>query len=284
VRAEILVLTIAAVIAPSLAHAQDPEPPSERTLLPMRLAERPLTLPALYLRAELDFLLRTRPSFVDMTGGTIEPDPFVSIALGAGFGITDDVEVGASILPISFSPITRFGRPPEITGLPWIYGRFRFLTAPFELGAEARIYLPVPQPDGPEGNIDADFAADLAMLARFHLSEMVRLDAQIFFRLAIPNSMSDTGFGIGIPIDVTVSPLEFLFAGAGIAPLIDRFEAFVLPVSLFVGGTIPVDGKPLVDITGRFGLPLFVLVRESETTVNGDPFELGITVRGYFAL
>lgn len=275
------------VVLTTVASAQDEpveeEPPETGTALPVRFSERPLTLPALVLRPDFDLLLRHQPTFMSM-GGPIEPDPFFGIVFGAGFGIVDDVEVGASIVPISFSPVTRFGRPPDLTGLPWLYGRFRFLTEPFELGAEARIYLPVPEGDRPDATINADFATDLAVLARFHLSDIVRLDAQIFLRFALLTNPEEAALGLGFPIELAVSPVDFVFAGVGIAPLIDRFEAFILPMNLFVGGTIAIDGRPIVDITGRFGLPLFLVARETEGGVNGDPWELGLTVRGYFAL
>jgi hypothetical protein len=275
------------VVLTSLASAQDDpaidEAPDESAVFPVRFAERPLTLPALMLRPDFDLLLRHQPTFTSMTG-PIEPDPFFGIAFGAGFGILDDLEVGAQLVPISFSPVTRFGRPPEITGLPWFYGRSRFLTEPFELGAEARIYLPVPEGDRPDATINADFGADVAVLARFHLSDMVRLDASVFLRFALLANPEEAAFGLGFPIELAVSPVEFIFAGVGVAPLIDRFEAFVLPVTLFVGGTIEVDGAPLFDITGRFGLPLFIVARETDGGVSGDPWELGVTARGYFQL
>lgn len=280
--AEILLIAVT-----SLASAQDDlaidEAPDETTALPVRYSERPLTLPALVLRPEFDLLLRHQPTFTSMTG-PIEPDPFFGIALGAGFGIIDDFEVGAQLVPISFSPVTRFGRPPEITGLPWLYGRFRFLTDPFELGAEARIYLPVPDTNSPDAQINASFGTDLAVLARFHISEMVRLDAQIYFRLALQKNPEEVVVGLGIPLALVVSPVEFIFAGLEVAPLIDRFDALIVPVTLFVGGTVELDGAPLLDITGRFGLPLFIRARETEGGVYGDPWELGVNVRAYLQL
>lgn len=271
----------------SLASAQDDpaidEAPDEVATFPVRYAERPLTLPALMLRPDFDLLLRHQPTFTSMTG-PIEPDPFFGIALGAGFGIADDVEVGAQLVPVSFSPVTRFSRPPDITGLPWLYGRFRFLTEPFELGAEARIYLPVPSTNSPDARINADFGTDIALLARFHVSEMVRLDAQIFFRVALQKDPQEWAAGLGVPVALVVSPVEFIFAGVEIAPLIDRFDALVVPVTLFVGGTVALDSAPLLDIIGRFGLPSFIRVRETEGGVYGDPWELGVNVRAYLQL
>jgi hypothetical protein len=279
--------------APSPVAAQESANTSLVTgRLPRRAAARPLTLTGGTLRLDLDVSLQTQPSSFDLvTMASIPSDPIVGMAIGAGFGITADLEVGGQLVPLAFSPELRFGRPPTYEGLPWLYGRFRFLEGAFELAAQVRVFLPVPRPMTAGPSIAADFAVEIGVPLRLHIAGRFRLDSGIFVPILTPSSdpEDDVDVAFIVPLDFLVSFFETVYGGVRTSVVSHRFESVTIPLFVYGGVTIPgPDDGPLLDLTARFGFPrLFVPTADTdagEDVVRGTPWEVGVTANFYFDL
>jgi len=132
-----------------------------------RYSARPLTLEARTLR--LDF---APPDFALLDSGEVNEGRGVRLSRGAdhqiyfgigaglGYGITDNVEVGALVLPLLLHPTVRYGDAE-------VYGRFRLLHGGrFALGLQAGLQLPT----------DTRTAAAFGVPMLAHVGDSVRLD------------------------------------------------------------------------------------------------------------
>src|SRR5687768_11800847 len=81
------------------------------TKMPVRAVDRPLTLTK-----------NTFGLFFDLGYSALAPEvPVLSLAVGTGFGITDDLEVTLTVLPVTFSK-----EPTSGLGLPAARLSYRF--------------------------------------------------------------------------------------------------------------------------------------------------------------
>jgi hypothetical protein len=131
------------------ADASDRIPPST---MPLRAVDRPLTL------LEDHFGLAPEV-FVTRHGD----EALVGVFAGAGYGVTDDLEVGLTLIRLTLSS------DPD-TGLdaPTGYVEYRLLDSIFELSARAELELPI--------NSGIDFAVAVPM--RLHVASLFRLDLE----------------------------------------------------------------------------------------------------------
>ena len=225
----------AMMLIPLSASAQDVDPQLDMELsgqLPLRQADRPITLTEGTLRADADLL------FIDGVG-----DLNVNLNVGAGFGISDDLEVGATVLPLAISPDFDYGNPS-------LYARFRFLPGDLEVGAEARVVLPVQE--------GSDFAVGVGLPVRFH-ADAIRIDTGAFVNLTFA---SDVVVGLGVPLELRFSLDENLYFGGRTGFNIATFDAagdsIFVPLGALAGYTVAQGSHPLVDIEAGFTFPLFV--------------------------
>ena len=131
---------------------------------PARFTQRPITLPAMTLKADLAFHAVHQPDPIDS---------LFALNLGAAFGIIDDLEVGISgdrqgltnlpgngLVPLLVSPDFEFR---DI----YLYGRYRFVnTESFEMGVELGLNIPT----------NTDFGIFVAVPFRARFSEAFSLD------------------------------------------------------------------------------------------------------------
>lgn len=231
----------------SAAAAQDtgvPAAPDGVGGYPVNNALRPLTMSAGLLRIDAGFGFA---KFCTDTGlGTFCSDTSVALSVGAGYGITDDFEVGATVLPLQLSPDFDFGDPS-------IYGQYRFVTGAVEVGARADIWFPVQGP----------FRAQLGVPIWFRVSPLVALRTGAFLTF-IDVRRVGLRVGLSAPFTAIINATESLWFGidTGIAfALTDPGpgDTFVMPLGFQVGYAIPgATGAPLVDLIGSFGFPLFI--------------------------
>jgi hypothetical protein len=138
-----------AVTEPTPVLVPVPVPPVTMNTYPISQVDRPLALPRLMIRPELDLGV----NFFNK-GGTVALENVVGIDLGVAFGVIDNLEIGIGIFdtpmyeeniqrfPISISPAVHAGRIP-------VYGLYEF--GPFfenRLRVAARLTL--------NGHFDAD--------------------------------------------------------------------------------------------------------------------------------
>jgi hypothetical protein len=273
-----LAVFVWAVLLPVVAAAQEaaePAPPaaaqaSRRPALPVRLAERPLTLPKGTLRVDTDIHIeRVALTIADPFTGISETfgETFVSWRSGAGFGISDDFEAGAQVLPLLFSPDFEF---LDLV----LYGMYRFhSTDSLQVAARAELVLPT----------YSDTALALNMPVLYRASANLRIDTgvQLFFRFG---DASTIGLGAplssfyaqplptrslaGIPFILNYNLSDNLFLGARSGLSVMDFEAFgdsiAVPLGAQAGYSIALEGTGILDVTARFEFPWFI------NSVGGD--------------
>jgi hypothetical protein len=250
------------VAAPSAALAQEEGGGAIR--LPVGYAARPLTLPRLVLAPEAAFTVLQLPGITVM-GTTTTPDAIVALGFGAAFGVTDDLQVDALLLPFTISPEANFGDPE-------LGATLRFLRSTVEMGARVSISLPV--------QTESDFGIDLGLPVLVHVGAHGRLDTGFFVGMVFAN---DTVIAERIPIAYTHDLTESLFVGLDTGVGVEKadFDTLTVPLGLHVGYTIPSATGPMLEIGGRFAWPWFLLPGASDSKVNADIYELGV-VATYF--
>ena len=250
---------------------------------PLSYVERPLTLPRFTLAPELNIIIEhgLSESCLGLTGGS----PLcVGVEAGAAFGITKDLEVGATVLSFKSQPGLGFGYSE-----PQLRGTYRFLSGQFELGVQLRATFLV--------SYGAGVILQPSVPMLLHLGKVARLDLNpgFDFRLrggCLGNGCAATGgnaVGFELPIRFAIDIIEPLHVGANTGIFINDFghakEAAAIPLGLFAGYAI--GGKrPIVDIDPFFQWRNFVTPGGG---VNGDKinpgnFQVGVEARGYIYL
>lgn len=215
--------------------------------LPIAQSQRPLVLPHMVLSPYLGVGIS---HFID-TG--------VSLGVGASLGLADIAEVEVSPFQSALAPNFEYGAV--------LAGTVRLLDDQMlELGARLKTVFTT---DG--------VGISPGMPVRLHATDMIRVDTGVYVGIVVDNPLNaagDTTVGLssigtsplalqpGIPLEVTVSPIDEVWVGAGTGFGIFDFgnagDSVFVPLGLNAGGTIPVDGKPLADLGVGFGFPLFI--------------------------
>lgn len=147
------------------------ERPELTSALPTNHVLRPITLPRLHLRGSLNFWIGNNVG---------DDDVWAGMDLGAGFGITDDLEVGIASdrhgSGVSFNrgliPARFNGRGRKFGDMD-LYGRFRFLdTEAFELAGEVVFEIPV----------RTNFAFSFGLPFRLRAGKIFALDGSLVAR------------------------------------------------------------------------------------------------------
>ncbi len=211
----------------------------------IKYAARPLTLSKMTLRAEADFLF---PRLVDFG---------VGLRVGAAFGITDDLEVGATILPLALSPNAGYGDIP-------VYGRFRFLKGNFEVGAQLALNIPT----------STDFGLTPGLVAVLH-SNNFRLDVGLNFdvRFSDPDAITS----LLIPITASLNFSDNFWAQIRTGINVPNFDGLVVPLGIGGFYTIAKGDVPMLDVGATFDFPSYI------QTIGGDALVLDYFVIGLAA-
>lgn len=260
------------------AEAQTPAEvnPAEEGKLPIQYVRRPLTLPAMTLAPEVGFSVLKLPDF-----GRFSTDPLIGVSLGASFGITDDLEVGVTPLPLLVSPEFEYRNPN-------VNATYRFLPGEFEIGARVRFFIPAQD--------ETDPVLQMGVPMLLHLSDSFRLDTGVNFSFVFGDEATVGLLGYsdvlsiepGVPLRATLQVTDPVFVqagtGFGIVTFDDAGESFFMPLGVGAGYTIAGEDAPIADITARFDFPLFLTPGSSGDAVHGDIYYLGLSGKGYFSL
>lgn len=232
------------------ALAEEPVVPSRQ---PVPLWQRPMTLPAGALRVDAYFA-------IEHYGYAGEDDQFLFDA-GAAFGVLDELEVGAHVLPLQFAPDFEFRNIV-------LWGLYGLIAGDFALGVELELALP-----GQQDDLRFGLAFGAPMIIR--VAQMLRIDTGLFLGLAVGESYDETTFmeesevvvglfrfresplatrnHVGIPIilDVNVVPQIFLGVSTGvwIGDLGDAADQLYIPLGFHGGYTFAASGEPVGDFT-----------------------------------
>jgi hypothetical protein len=247
--------------------------------LPVPFVERPLTLPEKHLRADASF------NVIHYSFGPGFTTNITALFLGAAFGITDDFEVSAVVIPLQFSEDFRYLNPD-------IGATYRFVEGDVEVGARLHLSIPV------AGDRYFGILPSLPVLIR--MGDIARLDTGVNFSFLFPTGNGDPivawagynfapySFEGGIPLKFTfqIVPQAFvgLRTGFGVANFDFAGESTFIPLGFHGGGTIENDGKPLVDITGNFDFPLFLTPGSDGDKVVSRFWTVGVTGSFYIGL
>lgn len=244
--------------------AIDAAPAASGGRYPVKYAARPLTLSAMTLRAEGDILFPKRLGLFGAGG-----DFGVGLEIGAAFGITNELEVGATILPLSLAPDAEFGDIP-------VYGRFAFLKGNLELGAQLGLTIPT----------SSDFGLAPGLVGALHFGNG-RLDVGALLILQFGDVL---GKGVDIPIVGSWNFSDTFFAQVRTGFQIGEFAtpyAFTdgLNVPLGVGAfyTIAKGDVPMLDVGATFDWPLYVNSSLPDT-LNFDVFVIALSARFHMFL
>lgn len=261
-----------------------PPPPAaeeEKLDYPVPVVDRPLTLPQLVLSPELALSYHRFFS------------PAVNIGIGASIGATDDLEFHMHVsTPLETADVRS---AHEFTA----GATYRFLDLEIaQIGARLELGALTTDSDDPDDvllrmtasvpiairvghiyRLDTGFAIS----GLFPVDGNTEADGQLASYTSDPYKISP-----GIPIRNTIQIIDPLFVGIdtgfGMLTFQDNADSGVFaPLGFRFGGTIPMKDRPLLDVTGNFEFPVFLLGNDNEPPVS-EIWQVGLTLRAYAPL
>lgn len=206
--------------------------------------------------------------------GSGEGELEVGAAVGARFGILDDLEVGATFAPLVITPAFAYGNPR-------LWSTFRFLKERVEVGASLSVAIitcaaplsPPPLPFQERGVV-----VQPGLPAWIHLEEAARLDVGVY----VPIEFEGLGaLGMKIPIEFVYDFVKAVHVAVStgfiISNLNDTISHIFVPVSLSTGFALAGKKGPVLDIDPFFRLPvLFTPGLEAGHQLHLDAFVAGL--------
>jgi hypothetical protein len=187
-----------------------------------------------------------------MPGGQLQflinrdADDFAFLVPGAGYGVIDDLELGA-VWPLQLSPELNLS---DLSA----YGKYSLQRGSVEVAAYAELRVP----------IEADLELTGGIPVFVHLSDAMRLETGGFIRLAFGDDTSVTLLApVSLPIQV--SPQVFVGPETGIE--IRDFESVAIPLGVLAGYTL---GGGISSIGDLFTRLTFADVTHGADTIRFD--------------
>jgi len=271
---------------------------------PRAYVDRPLTLRKFMLSPEFSLPI------THLSLGGLGDINAVGLNLGAAFGIINDLTV--DVTPLTLLIVSGSGAVGNSTTKVY-YGTFRLGATYRFIGKDAAALKSDVVEMGARVEFGATGANDTIHLGWglpiiIHAGHIFRLDTGIFFTALFPTNGATTGttdpdiamasvgstapslalgFPPGIPIDITLGN-DFIFGGVDTGFGIGSFRGSVdknafMPLGFHFGGTIPSNNKPLLDLVGNFGFPLFLLGSNNKLPTT-QVWQVGLDARAYFQL
>jgi hypothetical protein len=279
-------------LAPAAAAAPPPGPVEGEARLPVSLQKRPLSLPRRMVR--VDTALDVFSWELSLVGTSTRVDE-IGFHFGGGYGVTDDFEVGALLVPLQVTAAD--GDRDVWFGDMVLYGMHRLTRGAVELGARVELSLPTNTGWDPP---DRPVVLTLGLPVLVRLGEIARLDTGVQLALVLRPEFESalSGFPVyppssyplptrsasGVPVVLTVNLDEHVYmglrTGLSIYDLQDPSETIVMPLGFHFGGTVAPSGKPLADLTMRFEWPYFLTPAWHET-VSTDVWQVTFAASFY---
>ena len=280
--------------------------PSDSSDFPPAYVERPLTLPKLMLSPEFSLPIIHAESAGSPAFGSATAN-LVGLNLGAALGITDDFQIDTTPLSLLIADVSVpvFGSQTKV-----YYGTFHLGAMYRFVGRNAQLAKSDVAEVGARIEFGASGLNDTIHLTWgipviLHFAKLVRIDTGLFFTGAFPvkgTAQNDIGMGSvgstpailgaveppGIPVSVTLGN-DFIFGGVDLGFGIASFRGSdisrncYMPLGFHLGGTIPKDQKPLIDITGNFTFPYFLIGADANPPTS-RLWMVGLDAKGYFQL
>jgi hypothetical protein len=264
--------------APAAAQGPPPGPVEAEARLPVSLQRRPLTLPRRMVRVDTALDVFSWEFSLFTTTRVNE----LGFHFGGGYGVTDDLELGALLVPLQVTAVD--GDRDVWFGDMVLYGMHRLTRGTVELGARVELALPTNTDWDPP---DRPMVLVLGLPLLVRLGDIARLDTGVQFALLLRPEFESalSGFPVvppssyplptrsssGVPLVFTVNADEHIYmglrTGLSIYDLQDPSETTAMPIGFHFGGTVGPGGKPLADLTVRFEWPFFVTSASDETVI-----------------
>jgi hypothetical protein len=280
-------------VSTAVGHA-----PESEGRLPLAQAERPLTLPKFILNPEVEFNVTAHPS-----GDGVPSATFVNLNVSASFGVTDDLSVRATVLPLQLSGPTdagssafHYGQYEDNVG-PSGGATYRFLKGDVELGGSLDLSI-----------ITREFNSGVAITpgvpVRIHASKKIRIDTGAYLPitrsspsggLAGLGAAADPGLnplygsktGLTVPVSALYDITEPLHVGLATALQIkalgDAGHSTAVPLGVFAGYAIEGKEGPILDIDPFVTFPGLIAAPDAYATERGEVI-VGVGVGGFLYL
>lgn len=264
--------TCALALGFAVCMAFTPEAAAQNQAYPLRVAQRPITLPERTLRIDAGFNAAYVDACVTVLGRTsCSGATATALNVGAGFGITPDLEVGALVLPLQLTSEFAFGNPS-------VYARYRFVrTDQIQVGADLRLVVPA--------RSGSSFGVQLGVPVAFYVNETFQVQTGLYYSSSFSDPLVH---GLSVPAAFNLNLSDNLHLGlrTGIElPFRNPGEGLTLPLGLEVGYTLAQAGnRPLVDIAPYFNFPAFLTPGSSGDVVQSSLWTTGVNARVFLFL
>ena len=205
---------------------------------------RELTLDAGTIRLDLappDRALRNFGQGFNITKFDGVDDHNLDLNVGVGFGLVDNVEIGALVAPLALSPSER-----ETYGDPEIYARVQLTQGQAQIGGQLSVSIPVLD--------DSDVILTPAIPIKLQLGDQAHLNTGV--ALPIEFQDDDVVVRLNVPVELAVNVTPEFFIGANSALLTDvtpdGFDAGVIPVGAFTGYSFALGNNSVLDVQAGF--------------------------------
>lgn len=260
---------VAAVIASLCAFAGEAAAQNSGEY-PLRLTGRPQVIPARTIRADGTFGV-TRLSFCSTTvaGRICASGTGTSLNLGGAFGITNDLEVGATIAPLQLTEEFRYNDPS-------LYARYQFFhNGPLQVGVELAASIPV--------RSESVFQLRAGLPVWYNFTETVQLRTGLFYSVLLTDP--DVTHGLQVPLvfnaNFTDQVHGALITGVNL-PFKDTGDTLSMPLGLEAGFVLAnINNRPMVDLAANFVFPSFLVPGSSGDKVFTELWQIGVTGRFY---
>ena len=197
-----------------------------------------------------------------ITGGT----GAAGMGLTLGYGLTDEVEVGASVLPATFAPNATYG-PPGVYAIV-------HANAGLEFGMLFGVNIPV--------GFNQIWSVPWYGLTTLPLGDMVRLDLGLGMVFLASNPVSVT---LDVPIELSVSVTDEIFVNVFTSIVLPRFNEkyMTMPFGFGAGYTLTTSEGPMADVMLHLQWPRLYNNLASGNT-EADTILLVLSGRFYFYL
>ena len=266
----------AALLLPAGAAFAEDDPPEDQQVYPVVYTQRPLTLSqmTLELNAGMDV---TRLIKLDPKMATRDLETRISIDAGAGFGITRNLEVRASLAALAIRPKVGYGNPS-------IGATYRFLNSGLEMGGRLTVTL-VTSPDTivAVDKIGGILKPSVPLL--FHFGKSARLDFEAGLPITIQKG-KPAMVGIDAPLAFSFNFVDAFHLGLRSSLYINDFKLasrnITIPLGAFAGISLGSE-SPFLEIDPFFMWPQFAQPGAADPKVqkkiNIDVYTVGGVVR-----
>jgi hypothetical protein len=187
-----------------------------------------------------------------MPGGQLQflinrdADDFAFLVPGAGYGVVDDLELGA-VWPLQLSPQLNL---LDLSA----YGKYSLQRGSVEVAAYGEVRVP----------IEADLELTFGIPVFVHLSDAMRLETGGFIRLSFAD---DTAVTLLAPVSLPIQVSPEVFVGPETGIEIRDFESVAIPLGVLAGYTL---GGGISSIGDLFARLTFADISHGADTIRFD--------------